>query len=98
MRKLSPVVAPLVVVAAVVLLGGASAPSPKEEALWRHRNLGKALFETPTSVAQSAAELKKALDLAPESFANGVNDNRSATSLKRSVSALVYPGPLVRVA
>ena len=44
-----------------------------EEQLWRHRHIGKALFETPTSVAEAPAELKKALDLAPNSFRERLN-------------------------
>ena len=61
----------LVGVAAILLLAGGSASN--EELLWRHRNLGKALFETPTTVAQSVVELKKALDLAPDSFRDRLN-------------------------
>jgi predicted Zn-dependent protease len=41
--------------------------------VWRYRNLGKALFETPTSQSQAAAELKKALGLAPNSFRDRLN-------------------------
>jgi tetratricopeptide (TPR) repeat protein len=48
-------------------------PRGNEEALWRHRNLGKAFFETPTTLAQAPAELKKALDLAPNSFRDRLN-------------------------
>jgi tetratricopeptide (TPR) repeat protein len=48
-------------------------PRRNEEALWRHRNLGKAFFETPTTLAQAPAELKKALDLAPNSFRDRLN-------------------------
>lgn len=44
-----------------------------EQELWRHRNLGKALYETPTTQAQAPAELKKALDLAPNSYRDRVN-------------------------
>jgi tetratricopeptide (TPR) repeat protein len=58
--------------AALVLLLGA-ADSGVEQELWRHRNLGKALFENPTSVGQAPAELKKALDLAPDSFRDRLN-------------------------
>jgi len=54
------------------ILCPAATPSHEEE-LWRHRNLGKALYETPTSVPQSAVELKKALDLAPGSFRDRLN-------------------------
>jgi tetratricopeptide (TPR) repeat protein len=44
-----------------------------EEELWRHRNLGKALFETPTAMAEAPAELKKALELVPDSFRDRLN-------------------------
>lgn len=71
MNKLSLVAVPVVVCAAVFVLGGAS--SSGEEALWRHRNLGKALYETPTTQAQAVDELKKALDLAPDSFRDRLN-------------------------
>ncbi len=60
-------------VAALLLLNVAGADSGKEEELWRHRNLGKALFETPTTMSQAPAELKKALDLAPDSFRDRLN-------------------------
>jgi len=72
MRILRLLSGPLLVgVAAIVLLAGGSAGN--EELLWRHRNLGKPLFETPTTVAQSVVELKKALDLAPDSFRDRLN-------------------------
>ena len=53
----------------VFLLLGASPPDPaaREELLWRHRNLGKAFYENPTTQNQAVAELKPALDLAPGS-------------------------------
>ena len=38
-----------------------------EEALERHRNLGKAFYENPTTHAEAIAEFKQALDLAPNS-------------------------------
>ncbi len=50
-----------------------AAPPAAEEELWRHRNLGKALFEIPTSVAQAPAELEKAMALAPDSYRDRVN-------------------------
>ncbi len=59
---------------AAYLLVGRAAPDPSvEERLWRHRNLGKALFETPTTVGESVAELKQALDLAPDSARDRLN-------------------------
>ena len=61
-----------VVAAILVLVTGAARPG-NEEALWRHRNLGKALFEAPDTMSKAPAELKKALDLAPESFRDRLN-------------------------
>jgi tetratricopeptide (TPR) repeat protein len=78
MRKLRLSLAPLLTVVAAIVVLVSAGPGPagsaaNEELLWRYRNLGKALFETPTTVAQSAVELKKALDLAPNSFRERVN-------------------------
>ena len=58
---------------ALLLLHSAGAGPADQRELWRHRNLGKALFETPTTVAEAAVELKKALDLAPDSFRDRLN-------------------------
>ena len=58
--------------AVLLLLTAATGPANERE-LWRHRNLGKAYFETPTSLAEAPAELKKALDLAPNSFRDRLN-------------------------
>ena len=57
---------------AVVVLRLAGAGRTEQE-LWRHRNLGKALFETPTAISEAPAELKKALDLSPDSFPDRLN-------------------------
>jgi tetratricopeptide (TPR) repeat protein len=38
-----------------------------EERLWRFRNLGKALYENPTTQQQAVEEFRKARDLAPNS-------------------------------
>ncbi len=73
MKKLSYCAAGAVVCLAVLVLLGAGVTPGRQEALWRHRNLGKALYETPTTLAQAADELKKALDLAPDSFRDRVN-------------------------
>src|SRR5207253_818946 len=54
-----------VTVAAVFL---AVAATPGEELLQRRRNLGKAFYENPTTHAEAIAELKRALDLAPNSL------------------------------
>ncbi len=74
MRKASLTLAPAALAAAALFVFGGAGQGPNtEERLWRHRNVGKALFETPTTQAQSVAELKKALDLAPNSFRERVN-------------------------
>ncbi|HZF12531.1 MAG TPA: FG-GAP-like repeat-containing protein [Thermoanaerobaculia bacterium] len=41
--------------------------------LWRHRNLGKAYYENPTTQLLAVAELKAALDLAPTSTREQLN-------------------------
>ena len=43
------------------------------EQLWRHRNLGKAFFENPTTQKEAIEEFKKALDLAPNSAREQLN-------------------------
>src|SRR5947209_241444 len=66
-----------VLAAAAVLALAAPAPpaslAPSTEELWRHRNLGKAFYENPTTEAQAVEELKKALDLAPGSARERLN-------------------------
>ena len=44
-----------------------------QEELWKHRNLGKAFYESPTLQAQAVDEFKKALALAPDSAREHVN-------------------------
>lgn len=58
---------------AVVLLQSADRAEVNQEQLWRHRNLGKAFYENPTTLAQSVDEFRKALALAPESVRERVN-------------------------
>src|SRR5947199_5026304 len=63
---------------AAFLLAAAPPPLPpdapsKAELLWRHRNLGKAFYENPTTQLQAVAELKAALDLAPDSARERLN-------------------------
>jgi tetratricopeptide (TPR) repeat protein len=43
------------------------------DALWHHRNLGKAFYENPTTGLLAVEEFRKALDLAPESPRERVN-------------------------
>src|SRR3954451_1445159 len=58
---------------AVVALLALRAATPADDTLQRHRNLGKAFYENPTTHAEAIAELKKALDLAPNSIPEKVN-------------------------
>ena len=44
-----------------------------EERLWQHRNLGKALYENPTTQVQAVAEFQKALLLRPNSVREQLN-------------------------
>src|SRR5260370_1039576 len=52
---------------ALVVLHGADSARLKEDEIWRHRNLGKAFYENPTTQVQAVDEFKKALSLAPDS-------------------------------
>src|SRR3954451_23341528 len=62
----------LAATAALALLGLRAAP-PANDVLQRHRNLGKAFYENPTTHAEAIAELKKAFDLAPDSLPDKLN-------------------------
>jgi tetratricopeptide (TPR) repeat protein len=44
-----------------------------ENQLWQARNLGKAFYENPDTHVQAVEELKKALDLAPDSVREQIN-------------------------
>ena len=55
-----------------LLLVAADLPS-NDDRLWEYRNLGKAFYENPDTHVQSAQELKKALDLKPDSVRERVN-------------------------
>ncbi|HEX4566967.1 MAG TPA: FG-GAP-like repeat-containing protein [Vicinamibacterales bacterium] len=48
-------------------------PQPSGDALARHRNLGKAFYENPTTQQRAVEEFKAALDLAPDSVRERVN-------------------------
>ena len=74
MRRFRTFVLPaLLAGAALVLLLGADASREAQDRLWRHRNLGKAFYENPTTPLQAVDEFKKALDLAPDSARERVN-------------------------
>lgn len=51
----------------------AAASAPLEERLARHRNLGKAFYENPTTQQQAVDEFRKALDLQPDSIREQLN-------------------------
>src|SRR5258708_12499804 len=58
----------------LIVLSALAADAPSvEEQLWRHRNLGKAFYENPTTQVQAVAEFRKALDLAPNSVRERLN-------------------------
>src|SRR5438132_9054509 len=59
--------------AALLLLNGADSARIKEDEIWRHRNLGKAFYENPTTQIQAVDEFKKALALAPSSARERLN-------------------------
>ena len=73
MRKLLGVGVLLAAAGVLFLCGPPGAAQNNEAELWRHRNLGKALYEMPTSVTEAPAELKKALELAPDSVRDRLN-------------------------
>ena len=53
---------------------GAAAPaSAAAEALWQHRNLGKAFYENPTTQAQAVDELRQALALSAGAVRDRLN-------------------------
>ena len=65
-------------IAATVLCGigwmlSADLSRADEDRLWRFRNLGKALYENPTTQQQAVDEFRKARDLAPNSTREIIN-------------------------
>ncbi len=56
---------------AIAVLSGA--PDSNQEQLQRHRNLGKAFYENPTTQREAVVEFKAALDLAPQSLPDKLN-------------------------
>ncbi|NJL28277.1 MAG: tetratricopeptide repeat protein, partial [Thermoanaerobaculia bacterium] len=59
--------------AAILLAPALFAAESREEALFRHRNLGKAFYENPATQYDAVGEFKKALELAPDSARERVN-------------------------
>ena len=63
-------------VTALVWAAWASAVDPtnsKLDEISRHRNLGKAFYENPTTHGEAVEEFKKALDLNPDSLRDRLN-------------------------
>jgi len=64
----------MAVIAAMVSAPAHSGPGgDRNEQLWRHRNLGKAFYENPTTHAEAVEQFKTALDLAPDSSRERLN-------------------------
>ena len=61
------------ILAAALLTSSALAARQAGDELSRHRNLGKAFYENPTTQQRAVDEFKKALDLAPDSARERVN-------------------------
>lgn len=60
----------------------------KEDQLWQHRNLGKAFYENPATQLQAVEELRKALDLAPDSNRERLNYGLALLRAGRTVEAI----------
>jgi len=60
--------------AAIALLLAAACSRPRDEnALARHRNLGKALYENPTTKQEAVKEFRQAFEIAPNSARDKLN-------------------------
>jgi len=66
-------IARLTLTVAIVALCAAQTGSAPDDRLWHHRNLGKAYYETPTTLEKAIVEFKAALDLAPNSARERLN-------------------------
>jgi hypothetical protein len=73
MKAVRPVGLVLLATAALFLSGGDLGQQAQREQLLRHRNLGKAFYENPTTQLMAVGEFRKALDLAPDSVRERVN-------------------------
>ena len=73
MRISRPIAVAVVSLPAILLLWIRSAPAASNEELQRHRNLGKAFYENPTTHREAIAEFKKILDLGPDSIPDQLN-------------------------
>ena len=59
-----------------------------EEQLWRHRNLGKAFYENPTTSTEAVEEFAKALKLAPNSSRERLNYALALLKLGKTKEAI----------
>ncbi len=57
--------------------------------LWHHRNLGKALYENPTTQQRAVEELKRALDLDPASARERLNYGLALLRAAKTADAIV---------
>ena len=73
---------------ALLVWAPAGVSQTTNEELWRHRNIGKALYETPGSVTKAPAEWKQALELAPDSFRDRLNYGLALLRAKETESAV----------
>ena len=77
--------------AAALVFQAAQPPGAVEERLWRHRNLGKAFYENPTTHLEAVEEFRRALELAPGSFRERLNYGLAllrAGSVKEGIAEL----------
>lgn len=80
-----------VVAVAVGLLALQQSPASGAvgDELWHHRNLGKALYENPTTQQQAVEELKRALDLDPSSTRERLNYGLALLRAGKTTDAIV---------
>src|SRR5215831_18692389 len=74
-------------IAGVLSVGGFQ-PQPPGDALARHRNLGKAFYENPTTQQKAVDEFKAALDLAPASARERINYGLALLRAGRTADAV----------
>src|ERR1044071_7005254 len=72
MKRL-PAAAAIVSACGFCLLLYAQAVRTNDPRLWRHRNLGKAFYENPTTQKEAVEQFRQALTLAPNSVREQVN-------------------------
>jgi Flp pilus assembly protein TadD len=70
------------------LLALQAGPVAREEELARHRNLGKAFFENPTTQAQAVAEFGKALAIVPQSARDRLNYGLALLAAGKTAEAI----------